>query len=198
MGSRSMMIQRMGALLMACAGLVLTAHLGRADDAAAAGPPKVGDMAKDFKLMSIDGKVVTLEELHSSGPVALLVLRGYPGYQCPICSLQVGDYVAKAKRFGDAKVNVVLIYPGAADGLKTHADEFIRGRTLPDNVYLLLDPDYDFVESYGLRWNAPSETAYPSTFVIDSNGVVRFAKISMSHGDRTRASDVLKIIETKP
>jgi hypothetical protein len=42
-----------------------------------------------------------------------------------------------------------------------------------------------------LRWDAPRETAYPATFVLDKNRLVRFAKISHTHGDRTKASDVL-------
>ena len=45
---------------------------------------------------------------------------------------------------------------------------------------------------YGLRWDAPQETAYPSTFLIDSKGVIFFSKISKSHGGRTTATEVLE------
>jgi len=48
------------------------------------------------------------------------------------------------------------------------------------------------VNAYGLRWDAPNETAYPSTFVLDRKGVVRFANISRSHGDRTKAADIIE------
>ena len=60
---------------------------------------------------------------------------------------------------------------------------------------LLLDPDYSFTNAYGLRWDAPRETAYPSTFVIDTDGTVRYAKISKSHGDRAEVSDVIKALD---
>lgn len=45
--------------------------------------------------------------------------------------------------------------------------------------------------TYGLRWDAPDETAYPSTFVIDETRSVRFAKVSRTHGGRTKAAAVL-------
>ena len=49
---------------------------------------------------------------------------------------------------------------------------------------------------YNLRWNAANETAYPSTFVFDRQGVVRFAKISKSHGDRSSAVDILALFKS--
>ena len=47
------------------------------------------------------------------------------------------------------------------------------------------------VNAYGLRWNAPKETAYPSTFILNNKGIVHYAKISQGHGDRSKAADVL-------
>ena len=74
------------------------------------------------------------------------------------------------------------------------AEDFVTGITLPENVHFVLDPGLLVVNQYGLRWNAPDETAYPSTFVFDKDGVIRFAKISHEHGDRSAASDVLEIV----
>ncbi len=56
---------------------------------------------------------------------------------------------------------------------------------------LLLDPGYDFTNLYGLRWDAPNETAYPSTFLIDSKGVVFFSKVVKEHGGRTTAAEII-------
>jgi hypothetical protein len=57
-----------------------------------------------------------------------------------------------------------------------------------------MDPDYKFTNAYRLRWDAPRETAYPSTFVIDRERKVRFAKVSKTHGGRATASEVLKAL----
>jgi thioredoxin-dependent peroxiredoxin len=160
-------------------------------------PPAIGDVAKDFTLNTVSGEKAQLLQLVKEGPVVLLVLRGYPGYQCPVCNSQVGQFVASAKKFEAMNANLVLVYPGPAEGLKAHAQEFMRGKTLPSNFYLALDPDYDFTVAYGLRWEAKNETAYPSTFVIGPDGKVQFAKISTTHGGRTTAEEVLNVLTKK-
>jgi peroxiredoxin Q/BCP len=86
---------------------------------------------------------------------------------------------------------VVMVYPGPSDNVQVKAKEFVTGKNLPQHFELLIDPDYVFTNAYNLRWDAPNETAYPSTFVIDRNGLITFAKISKSHGGRTTAAEVL-------
>jgi peroxiredoxin len=164
--------------------------MGTAAQADAA-TPKVGDTAPDFELETLDGARLKLSALSQQGPVVLVVLRGYPGYQCPVCTAQVGDLLGKSRQFQAARSRVVLVYPGPSEELKNRAAEFVRGKSLPENFDLVLDPDFAFTASYGLRWDAPNETAYPSTFVLDENRVVRFAKISRSHGGRAKASEVI-------
>lgn len=168
----------------------------------AADPPKVGEKAPDFTLKTLDDQAVRLSELTAKETVVLVVLRGWPGYQCPACDRQVQDYIAAASTFSDARSRVVFVYPGPADGLKAHAKEFLelKDEQWPKDFLYVLDPDYTMINAYHLRWNAPRETAYPSTFVIDQEGTVRFAKISRSHGDRTKAADVrerLKVVADK-
>jgi hypothetical protein len=63
----------------------------------------------------------------------------------------------------------------------------------------MLDPDYTFTKAYGLRWDAPNETAYPSTFVITENRKIIFSHVSREHGGRVKAEEVLKSLqESKP
>lgn len=163
--------------------------------AAEAAPPGVGDRAPEFALQSLRGGTVRLSQVTARGPVVLLVLRGFPGYQCPICNRQVYEFLREAKAFAGAGAQVVMIYPGPGQDLKAKAEEFTADKTFPDNFHLLLDPDYQFTNLYQLRWNAPGETAYPSTFLIDRRGVVFFAKISDSHGGRTTAAAVLDALD---
>jgi len=155
--------------------------------------PKAGDKAPDFSLKTLDDQAVRLSDLTAKGNVVLVVLRGWPGYQCPICDRQVQDFIKSKAGFAEAKAQLVFVYPGPADGLKAHAEEFKKwkNKEWPGEYLYMLDPDFTMVNAYALRWDAPRETAYPSTFVLDAKGTVRFAKISHSHGDRTKAADVL-------
>src|SRR6266436_9253361 len=155
-------------------------------------PPKIGDKAPDFALKTMDDQVVHLCDLTAKGKVVLIVLRGWPGYQCPLCTRQVQDYISSSPGFAQAKARVVTVYPGPADNLEAHAKEFLENKEWPKDFIYVIDPDYTMVNAYRLRWDAPKETAYPSTFVLDQRGMVRFSKISHSHGDRTKASEVLE------
>jgi peroxiredoxin len=157
----------------------------------------VGDKAPDFTLKTLDDQTVRLGELTATGNVALVILRGWPGYQCPICDQQAHDFIASAPGFAEAKAQLIFVYPGPADDLKTHAQEFKswKGRQWPKEFLYALDPDYTLVNAYHLRWDAPHETAYPSTFVLDDKGVIRFSKISHSHGGRPTAKEILAEIK---
>ncbi|WP_425617315.1 redoxin domain-containing protein [Anatilimnocola sp. NA78] len=179
--------------LALCSAIALLPNRAAAKEKA----PAVGDEAADFQLKTADGEEVALTKLLKQGPVVLIVLRGYPGYQCPACNTQTGQFLGAAKKFAAAKANIVLVYPGPADGLKQHAEDFTRGKTFPDNCYLALDPDFAFTNAYRLRWDAKNETAYPSTFIIDEKQKIVFAKISMTHGGRTSVDEVLKAVPTK-
>lgn len=161
-------------------------------------PLENGDKADDFSLQTLGDEQFDLYEHLKDGPIVLLVLRGYPGYQCPICSRQVGDYLAHAEDFAKLNAQVVMVYPGPSDNLQARAKEFLRDRALPDNFSFLLDPDYKFTNQYALRWNQPRETAYPSTFVLDQDGTVKLAVVSHSHGGRTKAADALQALGRTP
>jgi peroxiredoxin len=154
-------------------------------------PPQVGEEAPDFQLQNLQGETFTLHELTAKSPVVLLVLRGWPGYQCPICSRQVGEFITKQADFTKAGAEVVMIYPGPADLLAEHAKEFQGDRSFPANYHYLIDPDYTFTNAWGLRWEAPRETAYPSTFLIGTDHKIKFGMTSTSHGGRASADTVL-------
>jgi peroxiredoxin len=156
--------------------------------------PKVGDTAPDFTLKTLDDQSVRLSDLTAKSDVVLVVLRGWPGYTCPFCTKQAHDYVNNAEKLKAAGVQVVMVYPGPADDLKAHASDFLNDKNWPKDFLFVLDPDYSFTKSYGLRWDKPKETAYPSTFIISKEGKVTFAHISKQHGDRVGSDAVLKAL----
>ena len=154
--------------------------------------PATGAQAPNFTLLTPTGHPVSLASETKKGTTVLVVLRGFPGYQCPYCVRQVRDFVDHAPDFAAKHVNVLLVYPGPPADLDQHAKEFLAKQAdLPQNIQLVTDPDYKMTNQYGLRWDAPHETAYPSTFILDGRGKILFEKISHSHGDRTTAEEVL-------
>ena len=161
---------------------------------ARAATPQIGELAPDFSLRTLDNKSIDLAALSAKRPVLLVVLRGWPGYQCPICTMQVHDYVTKADAFSKTEVQVLMVYPGPADQLKAHAEEFLADKNWPANFLFVMDPDFTFTNAYGLRWDAPRETAYPSTFIIGKDRRVRFAHVSKGHGDRIGAAQAIEAV----
>lgn len=159
-----------------------------------ANPPSVGSSAPDFTLNTLDDQSVRLDDLTAKSKVVLVVLRGWPGYQCPFCSRQAHDFVNHEKELAADGVQVVMVYPGPSDDLKSHAADFLKDKDWPQDFLLVLDPDYSFTKAYGLRWDAPKETAYPSTFIIGQDNKVTFAHISKQHGNRVQADMVLKAL----
>jgi peroxiredoxin len=154
--------------------------------------PASGAVAPDFTLSTPAGRPVRLSQYAANATTVLVVLRGFPGYQCPYCERQVHDFIEHASGFAAKKVKVLIVYPGPPAHLDQRAKEFLdKQADLPPNVALVIDPDYSMVNLYGLRWDAPNETAYPSTFILDRHRKVLFEEISHSHGERTTAEEVL-------
>lgn len=156
---------------------------------------KTGDSAIDFKLKSIKGNKIELSKLNSSSPVVLIVIRGWPEYQCGICNRQVGQFITEAEKLQELDAKILFIYPGPSDVLQEKAKEFTVDFIFPEDFYFALDPDYSMVNKYALRWDAPKETAYPATFVINKNGKIIHSKISSTHGGRAGVEEVLEALK---
>jgi len=158
-------------------------------------PPKVGQKAPGFELPTPSRKLIQLSKQIGKSTVILVVLRGFPGYQCPYCQKQAHDFIEHAADLAAKNASVILVYPGPPAKLDQHAKEFLGQQpNLPTNVVLVIDPDYVLTNRYDLRWDAPGETAYPSTFILDRNGTIIFEKISQGHADRTTANEILSRI----
>ena len=74
--------------------------------------PAVGAKAPDFTLSTPSGKAVKMSANLQGHALVLVVLRGFPGYQCPYCVKQVHDFVDHATDFAAKNTRVLLVYPG--------------------------------------------------------------------------------------
>ena len=162
--------------------------------------PEEGKVLEDFSGITIYGGDFQLSKHVEKGSVVLVMLRGFPGYQCPVCSTQVAGYIAKAEEFEKQRnTPVVFIYPGKVNDLEKRAKEFTapleKEVDLPSNFIFLLDQDYKITNHLNLRWDDPKETAYPAAFVIDHDGYVQFTKVSDNHHDRATADEILEFLD---
>ena len=134
-------------------------------------------------LFSIDGEIIKNPE-HAllTGPL-LVIPQEMPHIQTSL--LDVAELDAR----------VVLVYPGPVEQLTELAQQFLRGNQLPQNFTIVTDPGYEMTGEYHLRWDAERETAYPSTFIVDPKLQVTFAKVSKSHGGRTKPSDIIAALK---
>ena len=153
----------------------------------------VGDRVIDFELPVVGGEeYITLSDEYKQGAVVVIVLRGYPGYQCPLCTRQVGSLANRAKALAKEAHRVILVYPGEPTLLERHAEQFLGSRSLPEPLIIVRDAGMKVVDQWGLRWQARNETAYPATYVVDKNGRIRWKKVSQSHAGRSTVEEILK------
>ena len=162
--------------------------------------PEEGSLIGEITGKTINGADFVLSKHIEEGSVVLVMLRGFPGKQCPVCSTQVAGYIAKAEEFEKQRnTPVVFIYPGKVEKLQKRAKEFTapleKEVDLPGNLIFVVDNDYKITNQLNLRWNDPNETAYPAAFVIDHDGYIQFAKVSDNHGDRATADEILEFLD---
>lgn len=162
--------------------------------------PAEGQQVKDFEL-PITGadETLSLSDQYKNGNVLVVFLRGFPGYQCSICSRQVSAILNRAKTLSQNTSKVILVYPGPEKNLAQRSEEFLGARRVPDSIVMVRDPDMKVTEAWNLRWDARRETAYPSTFVINQNGCVVWKKVSTSHAGRSTVDEIIKALrKTQP
>ena len=153
---------------------------------------QVGERVTDFNLPVVGGEhYVTLSEEYKQGSVVVVVLRGYPGYQCPICTRQVSALSNRAKSLAKDAHRVILVYPGESSDLKKRAEAFLGARKLPPPMVMVRDDNMDLIRQWGLHWDKRMETAYPATYVIDSNGIIRAAHVDKDYTKRMEPADIL-------
>ena len=149
-----------------------------------------------------------LSDLLREGP---LVLIFYRGEWCPYCNLQLRTFQAQLKRLAEHGAQLVAISPQTPDHSLSMAEKNELG------FRLLSDVGANAIGEYGLRFevdeqlraltesvgndigahNGPAGWTLPaaSTFVIDRDGVVRYAHVRGDWRERAEPADVLAALD---
>lgn len=147
-------------------------------------PIKVGEKAPDFTLMDQSRNPVTLSSYRGKRNVVLVF---YPLSFTSVCSVQMPAYSTERRRFEDYDAEVLGISIDSTAVHKAFAESVGVEYPLLADFY----PHGEIAKAYGVfRAEGFSERA---TFVIDKQGIVRYAEIHEMGRvpDRTKALEVL-------
>ena len=142
----------------------------------------VNDKAPDFTLQSDSGGDYQLSD--HAGQRLLLVF--YPGDNTPVCTKQLCEYRDGIEAFSELGVAVVGI---SSDDIESH-QKFRSKHDLP--FVLLSDPDLEVAKLYGCKGALGMKRA---VFLIDEQGIIRYAHIETLALFRRRAAELLEAIE---
>jgi peroxiredoxin len=173
-------------------------------DAAA---PKVGDKLAEFTLPNQNGEQVSLASLLDKGPV---VLTFYRGGWCPYCNLELKALQAKLPEIKAAGATLVAITPETPDNsLNTAEKNALDFEILSDAgaqyaqslslVFTLPDTLKPIYANFGIdleSYNGDGvfELPIPASFVIDQDGVIKFAYVDADYTKRAEPSDLVSAL----
>ena len=169
--------------------------------------PQVEDQAPDFVLPDQHGAKVSLSALLRNGPVVLIFYRGE---WCPYCNLQLRTFQAHLHDLAEHGAQLVAISPQTPDHSLSMAERNGLG------LLVLSDVGAQVIDRYGLRYEVDAETrellqaagndlsAYNgdagwvlpavATFVIASDGGIRYANVRGDWTERAEPSEVLGVL----
>jgi len=172
----------------------------------AARAPKVGDRAPEFTLQNQLGHPVSLATELEEGPVVLIFYRGE---WCPYCNSMLRAYGLRAADFAERGARLLAVSPQTPDNSLTMAEK--HNLQFP----VLSDEGGEVIGSYGLKYDVASREVYdaagvdlakfngtggwilpaPSVFVIDREGIVRFAGVNGDYTQRVEPDEALAVLD---
>jgi peroxiredoxin len=141
------------------------------------------------------GETATLTQLSAGKNLVVVFTRGFSGAVCPYCSAQTSSLVTQYEEFQKRNTEVVVIYPlnnvedASRRGMFLERVNLLNqappGRELP--FPLVVDFGLKAVDLLGIR----KDLSKPATYILDSQGNVRFAYVGESLADRPSVKAIL-------
>jgi peroxiredoxin len=155
-----------------------------------------GNPLPEFEALDEQGNTVHSTDLRGS-PAVLLFVRGN---WCPFCSRQVANLTTHYREIGDLGASLILITPKPLQTTRRVAEFFDvdfdywldDNLTIARQLGLLLAGGVpgEHREDYG------PDTVWPTSLVVDANGVIRYAKLSRFIADRPDAGTLVARLRT--
>jgi peroxiredoxin len=167
---------------------------------------KVGDVVPMFSLPDARGQMVSLADVLASGPA---VLSFYRGAWCPFCNLELRAMQRELATAENSGITLVAISPNTPDeslALIDKADLTFPVLSDAENVVakqfnLVYEMEAGVVDLYreqgrdiaAMNGSDAWELPVPATYVIDRDGVIRYAFVDLNHRVRAEPSDVVAV-----
>ncbi|HEX2849704.1 MAG TPA: peroxiredoxin [Acidimicrobiales bacterium] len=148
-------------------------------------PPRlgVGDRAPDFTLPGTDDRDYSLSDYRGQ-PVVLVF---YPGDNTPVCTMQLNTYSSDIGQFDELGAQILAISPQDVDSHEQFAG--VHGFQFP----LLADVDKRVARAYSVL--GPVGFYRRSVFVVDADGLIRYAHRSSAGLTFRRTDELVAAIE---
>ncbi|WZH35686.1 MAG: peroxiredoxin-like family protein [Microbacterium enclense] len=186
---------------------------GEQSDLRDAGVPSaargVGDAAPDAELLTADGAPVTFSAA-LDGTVSVVVF--YRGAWCPYCNIALRSYQENlVPALAQRGAKLIAISPQTPDG----SAQSITNGALEFTV--LSDPTNVLAEQFGIVTEPSAEARaahtelgfdvadsnadqtaripFPSVYVIDAAGIVRFADVHVDYTTRTEVDEIVAAVD---
>jgi peroxiredoxin len=156
-------------------------------------------------LQDPEGHSKAIGELRAGKPLVLIVTRGLVGSEkvddkgnygksyCTYCSTQVSRLIANYDSFRKRDAEVIVVFPIARAKDEGEVQKFaarVQGprKTTRDSPFpILLDIDLHAVDALGIR----ADLSKPATYIIDTEGEVRYAYVGKNVSDRPSVQALL-------
>ena len=171
-------------------------------------PVTVGHRAPAAAVRNPDGQPVDLGQAYAQAPTVLLFYRG--GW-CPYCSTHLSEIGQAEERLVEMGFQILAVSPDRPAKLReTLSDE-------PLGYQLLSDSDMELAQAYGLAFRVDEDTReryrafeidledaagrshhllpVPAIYLIDRQGVIRFAYWNPDHRERIEMEALLEAAE---
>lgn len=154
-----------------------------------------GNPLPEFRALSEDGRTLSSSDLKGR-PSVILFVRGN---WCPFCSRQVADLTRYYKTINDLGARLILVTPKPLQTTRRVADIF------GVDFEFWLDESLHIANELGLalprgvpadhRREYGEDTVWPTSIVVDADGIIRYAVLSKFIADRPNPQKFVSVLE---
>ena len=157
---------------------------------------KPGQPLPSFSLVDEHNSEVKTDDL-SGRPAVLLFVRGS---WCPFCSRQVANLTKHYKEITDSGARLILITPKPLETTRRVANFFEVEFEFWLDDSLRVARKLGLVQSNGVPKDFQGEygedTMWPTSLVVDADGIIRFTEMSRFIADRPNPEKLLKAVKS--